>query len=152
MVSQYTSTSLKAELNEKGWRMTPQREIILKIFQELPEGEHLSADALHEILAETGSDISISTVYRTVKLMARMGILRELELGDQHKYYEINRPGPDHHHHLICVTCSKMIEFRSDLILKTSAKVALDEGFRLLDCQLVVHALCPDCQRSLLSR
>jgi Fur family transcriptional regulator, ferric uptake regulator len=150
MTTPYTTSSLKAELNDKGWRLTPQRETILKIFQELPEGEHLGAEALHEVLVGQGHDISISTVYRTVKLMARMGILRELELGEQHKYYEINQPAPHHHHHLICVNCAKTIEFRNDSILKTGAKAATTEGFQLLDCQLVVHAVCPACQRSLL--
>lgn len=150
MANSYTASSLKAELNEKGWRLTPQREIILKIFQDLPEGEHLSAEALHAVLHEAGHNISVSTVYRTVKLMARMGILRELELGESHKYYEINQPAPHHHHHLICVRCGKTIEFRNDSILKTGAKVADNEGFQLLDCQLVVHAVCPPCQQSLM--
>ena len=101
----YTAQSLKAELNERGWRMTPQRETILDAFQHLDEGKHLSAEDLHECLEQTGQGISLSTIYRTLKLMARMGILRELELAEGHKHYEINRPYPLHHHHLICVKC-----------------------------------------------
>jgi Fur family transcriptional regulator, ferric uptake regulator len=146
----YTATSLKAELNDKGWRLTPQRETILHIFQNLPEGKHLSAEELHDTLAEQGNPISLSTIYRTVKLMARMGILRELELAEGHKHYELNQPYPYHHHHLICVRCNKTIEFRSDTILKVGSKTAQKEGFHLLDCQLSIHAVCPQCQRSLL--
>ncbi|MEL7226535.1 MAG: transcriptional repressor, partial [Cyanobacteria bacterium J06576_12] len=59
MVS-YTSTALRAELNERGWRMTPQRETILKTFQNLPEGEHLSADDLHDVLKQDGNRIGLS--------------------------------------------------------------------------------------------
>ena len=66
-----TSNSLKAELNEKGWRMTPQRETILTAFQDLQQGKHLSVEDLHYLLSEAGNDISLSTIYRTVKLMAR---------------------------------------------------------------------------------
>lgn len=146
----YTSTSLKAELNERGWRLTPQRETILQVFQNLPEGKHLSAEDLYNVLQTDGEQISLSTIYRTLKLMARMGILRELELAEGHKHYELNQPYPHHHHHLICVRCNKTIEFKSDSILKVGTKTAQKEGYHLLDCQLTIHAVCPVCQRALL--
>ncbi|MBW4520733.1 MAG: transcriptional repressor [Scytolyngbya sp. HA4215-MV1] len=146
----YTAASLKAELNEKGWRLTPQRETILQVFQNLAEGKHLSAEDLYYMLQNEGEHISLSTIYRTLKLMARMGILRELELAEGHKHYELNQPYPYHHHHLICVRCNKMIEFKSEPILKIGSKTAQKEGYHLLDCQLTIHAVCPTCQRSLL--
>ena len=145
-----TATSLKAELNERGWRLTPQREKILSTFQQLPQGNHLSAEDLYHRLEGEGENISLSTIYRTLKLMARMGILRELELAEGHKHYEINEPSPYHHHHLICVRCNKTIEFKSESVLKVGAKTAQKEGYQLLDCQLTIHAVCPTCQRSLL--
>lgn len=147
---QYSAVSLKAELNERGWRLTPQRETILHVFQNLPEGQHLSAEDLYYLLQEQDQQISLSTIYRTLKLMARMGILRELELAEGHKHYELNQPYPHHHHHLICVRCNKTIEFKNDSILKTGMKAATREGYHLLDCQLTIHAVCPSCQRSLL--
>uniref|UniRef100_B8HRG8 Ferric uptake regulation protein n=1 Tax=Cyanothece sp. (strain PCC 7425 / ATCC 29141) TaxID=395961 RepID=B8HRG8_CYAP4 len=146
----YTATSLRAELNERGWRLTPQRETILNIFQNLPPANHLSAEDLYNCLQEQGHSISLSTIYRTVKLMARMGILRELELAEGHKHYELNQPYPYHHHHLICIKCNKTIEFKSDAVLKIGSKTAQKEGYHLLDCQLSIHAICPQCQRSLL--
>jgi Fur family transcriptional regulator, ferric uptake regulator len=149
-MSLYTTQSLKSELNERGWRMTPQRETILQVFQNLVQGHHLSAEDLYNLLREQHEDISLSTIYRTLKLMARMGILRELELAEGHKHYEINQPYPYHHHHLICVRCNKTIEFKSESILKVGARTAQKEGYHLLDCQLTIHAVCPTCQRSLL--
>jgi Fur family ferric uptake transcriptional regulator len=146
----YTASSLKAELNERGWRLTPQRETILQIFQNLPKGNHLSAEDLYNLLQSQGESISLSTIYRTLKLMARMGILRELELAEGHKHYEINQPSPHHHHHLICVRCNKTIEFKNDSILRTGTRTAKKEGYHLLDCQLIIHAICPTCQRALL--
>ena len=146
----YTATSLRAELNERGWRLTPQRETILHIFQELPQGEHLSAEDLYHRLVGQDEGISLSTIYRTLKLMARMGILRELELGEGHKHYELNQPYPHHHHHLICIRCNATIEFKNDSILKTGAKTAQKEGFQMLDCQMTIHAVCPKCQRALM--
>jgi Fur family ferric uptake transcriptional regulator len=149
MASPTTPDSLKAELNERGWRMTPQREKILQTFRDLPTGNHLSAEDLFHKLETEGEPISLSTIYRTLKLMARMGILRELELAEGHKHYEINQPSPHHHHHLICVRCNKTIEFKSDPVLKVGAKTAQKAGYHLLDCQLTIHAICPTCQRSI---
>lgn len=146
----YTTSALKAELNERGWRMTPQRETILETFQNLPKGQHLSAEDLRDVLQEEGEKVSLSTIYRNLKLMARMGILRELELAEGQKRYEINQPSPHHHHHLICVRCNKMIEFKNDSVLKVGARTAQKSGYHLLDCQLTIHAVCPSCQRSLL--
>lgn len=145
----YTPAALKAELNERGWRMTPQREVILKTFQNLPEGTHLSAEDLCDQLNQSGDAISLSTIYRNLKLMARMGILRELELAEGQKRYEINQPAPHHHHHLICVRCNKTIEFKNDSVLKVGAKTADKSGYHLLDCQLLIHGICPTCQRSI---
>jgi Fur family transcriptional regulator, ferric uptake regulator len=145
----YSPEVLKAELNSKGWRMTPQREVILSTFQNLPEGEHLSAEDLFFRLQDRGENISLSTIYRTVKLMARMGILRELELTEDHKHYEINQPRPNHHHHLVCDKTKRVIEFKNDQILTISQKVADKYGFKVLDCQLTIIGVSPEGQRSL---
>ncbi|MEN9245610.1 MAG: transcriptional repressor [Thermostichales cyanobacterium BF4_bins_65] len=146
----YSPEALKAELNARGWRMTPQREIILKTFQNLPEGEHLSAEDLCERLHQAGHPISLSTIYRTVKFMARMGILRELELTEGHKHYEINQPLPHHHHHLVCVKTNQVIEFKHSAILEISRKVAEKHGFKILDCQLTIIGISPEGQRSII--
>ncbi len=143
----YTADSLKAELNSRGWRMTPQRETILQVFQNLPKGNHLSAEDLHQVLERRGEGISLSTIYRSLKLMARMGILRELELAEGHKHYELNQPYPHHHHHLVCIQCNKTVEFNNDSILKMGLKQAEKSGLQLLDCQLTIHTICPEAIR-----
>jgi Fur family transcriptional regulator, ferric uptake regulator len=131
-IDAYSAEALKAELNAKGWRMTPQREVILQTFQ------------------DRGENISLSTIYRTVRLMARMGILRELELTEDHKHYEINSPRPHHHHHLVCVKTNRIVEFKNDQILNISQKVADKFGFKVLDCQLTIIGVSPEGQRSIL--
>lgn len=143
----YTAASLKSELNARGWRLTPQREIILHVFQNLPKGNHLSAEELHELLTQRGEEVSLSTIYRSVKLMARMGILRELELAEGHKHYELNQPYPYHHHHLVCLQCNKTLEFKSDDILKQGLKQVEKLKFQLIDCQLTIHTICPEAIR-----
>ena len=143
----YTAASLKSELNSRGWRLTPQRETILHVFQNLPRGDHLSAEELHDLLEQRGESISLSTIYRSVKLMARMGILRELELAEGHKHYELNQPFPNHHHHLVCIQCNRTMEFKNDSILKQGMKQVEKAGFQLIDCQLTIHTICPEALR-----
>lgn len=143
----YTASSLKAELNARGWRMTPQREKILHLFQNLTKGNHLSAEEIYNVLEKRGESISLSTIYRSVKLMARMGILRELELAEGHKHYELNQPYPHHHHHVVCIQCNNTIEFNDDTILKHSLKQCEKQGFQLIDCQLTVMTICPEALR-----
>ena len=124
----YNTNSLKAELNAKGWRLTPQRKVILQAFQNLPKGKHLSAEELCELLEKRGEGISLSTIYRTLKLMTRMGILRELELAEIHKHYEINRTAPNHHHHIVCTQCNRTIEFDDATVLKQAIKQVEKSG------------------------
>ncbi|HAA31433.1 MAG TPA: transcriptional repressor [Cyanobacteria bacterium UBA8553] len=146
-MANYTAASFKAELNEKGWRLTPQRETILQVFQNLPKGNHLSAEDLHALLQSRGEQISLSTIYRSLKLMARMGILRELELAEGHKHYELNQPFPNHHHHLVCIQCNRTMEFKNDSILKQGMKQVEKSGLQMIDCQLTIHTICPEAVR-----
>jgi Fur family transcriptional regulator, ferric uptake regulator len=149
MVIPYNSVALKVTLNQKGWRMTPQRQVILDLFCNLPKGEHLSAEEVHQRIQERGDKSSLSTVYRTLKLMAHLRILREMDLGEEHKNYELNETLQDSHHHLVCIRCTKTIEFKSETTRQIGAKLAKQEGYELLDCQLLIHGVCPTCRRSL---
>jgi Fur family ferric uptake transcriptional regulator len=143
----YTADSLKSELNAKGWRLTPQREIILQVFQNLTRGKHLSAEDVFDLLVKRGENISLSTIYRTLKLMTRMGILRELELAEVHKHYELNTDSPYHHHHMVCAQCNMTIEFESNSILKQALKQVEKSGLEIIDCQLTIYTICPEAVR-----
>ncbi|MGB3509154.1 MAG: transcriptional repressor [Microcoleaceae cyanobacterium] len=139
--------SLKSELNQRGWRLTPQRETILQMFQCLPQGKHLSAEEIYHLLVRQQEKISLSTVYRTLHLLTKVGILRELELAEGHKHYEINSQNRHKHHHIVCLQCHKTFEFNDDSILKISNKQAQKEAVEMLDCQLTIHAICIEALR-----
>ncbi|MFK8184981.1 MAG: Fur family transcriptional regulator [Phormidesmis sp.] len=137
--------ALKAELNTRGYRSTPQRKKVLSIFMELAQGEHLSAEDLHTLLEEEGERISLSTVYRTLHLMVYMGLLRELELAEGHKHYELNRPLRDHHH-IVCVHCNATLEFSENSVSQIGERTAKTAGYHVLDCQLTLYGICGECQ------
>lgn len=142
--SPHSIDALRASLHERGFRLTTQRQTILHIFQTLPEGDHLSAEDLHSRLQQQGERISLSTVYRTLHLMAQMGLLRELELAEGHKHYELNLLAPHQHHHIVCVQCNSTLEFKNEQILQVGVKQAQAHGYHMLDCQLTLHVICPE--------
>lgn len=144
-MASYPPADLRAELNARGYRLTPQRQKILDIFCALPQGRHLSAEELHQALTQGGETIGLSTVYRTIHLMVYMGILRELELAEGHKHYELNRPLREHHHHLVCVYCNQTIEFSEAQVDQVGEKQAHGAGYYILDCQLTLYGICPNC-------
>lgn len=137
---------VQEDLRRLGYRMTPQRETILQVFQELPDGTHLSAEELHEQLKRQVGGISLATTYRTLKLLASIGLLRELDFAEGHKHYELAAAQEAPHHHLVCVSCSLAVEFEQDTLYQLGLDVAGAYGFRLVDVQYKLHGLCPACQ------
>jgi Fur family ferric uptake transcriptional regulator len=138
--------AVQEDLRRRGYRVTPQRETILRVFQDLPEGTHLSAEELYTHLTERDSGISLATAYRTLKLLASIGLLRELDFAEGHKHYELNTPQEAPHHHLVCVSCSQAIEFEGEELYALGLKMAETHGFAMIDVQYKVHGVCPDCQ------
>ena len=137
-----TRAELSDILRKKGFRLTPQREKILDIFYELPAGEHLSAEDLQKALRTENSDISLATSYRTLKLLASLNVLRELDFAEDHKHYELARNPKSPHHHIICLDCGKTEEFESEEIIRLSEDLARERGFQIVDVQLKLFALC----------
>jgi Fur family transcriptional regulator, ferric uptake regulator len=138
--------TLSQELRLKGFRLTPQRETILDIFYNLPDGQHLSAEDLQRLLQQKGADISLATSYRTLKLLASVGVLRELDFAEDHKHYELSGNPDSPHHHLICVSCGYTEEFEAQTVAALAVSLTTAKGFSLTDVQLKVFGLCQDCQ------
>ncbi|MEB3197321.1 MAG: Fur family transcriptional regulator [Candidatus Sericytochromatia bacterium] len=138
--------TVQENLRRRGYRMTPQRETILQVFQTLPEGTHLSAEELHEQLKVLACGISLATTYRTVKLLASIGLLRELDFAEGHKHYELAADESPPHHHLICVDCNQAIEFEQAPLYELGQDVADSHRFKLIDVQYKVFGVCPTCQ------
>lgn len=140
------SERLKNFLHKEGFRLTRQRLKILETFQDIAEGYHLTAEEIYQRLSEQGEKISFSTIYRALHIFVRLGIVRELELIDNRKYYELNSPKLSQHHHLICIQCGAVTEFEEDSILEISQREAQDRGFSMINCQFMVYGLCANCQ------
>jgi Fur family ferric uptake transcriptional regulator len=133
--------ALKTKLNAQGYRLTPQRQLIFGIFQTLPTSSHASAESVHLLLLGRGEGMSLSTVYRNLRIMTKMGILREVELAQAQKHYELNTIST--HHHIVCVQCHQIIEFENNSIVQQGLRQVETMGLQLIDCKFTLHTICP---------
>ena len=141
---------LREKLSERGYKMTPQRKEILKIFVEHPDSRHMSAEDVYGILRENDSEIGLATVYRALDLLSELGILVQVDFGDGCARYELNTADPKihHHHHLICLKCRKVIEFEEDLLDELEETIAEESGFQIVNHEVKFFGYCKDCLAS----
>lgn len=123
--------------NARGMRMTGQRRIIARVISEAQD--HPDVVELHRRAMLIDANISLSTVYRTVKLFEDQGILERHQFGDGRARYE-SAP-KEHHDHLIDMSTGAVIEFQSDEIEALQAEIARKLGYRLVHHRLELYAL-----------
>ncbi|HSH62759.1 Fur family transcriptional regulator [Methyloceanibacter sp.] len=117
---------------EKGLRMTGQRRTIARVLSEAED--HPDVEEVYRRASAVDPRISLSTVYRTVRLFESEGILERHEFGDGRARYE--PAGHGHHDHLINVKTGEVIEFRNEQIERLQESVARELGFRLIGHRL----------------
>jgi len=122
---------------KKGVKLTDQRKIIAKVMSEA--NDHPDVDELYNRVSKIDTRISISTIYRTVKLFEESGILAKHEFkGGKARYEELNE---SHHDHLIDVKSGEIIEFVDEEIEKLQKKVADKYGYELVDHKLELYGV-----------
>jgi Fur family ferric uptake transcriptional regulator len=128
---------IEAFCASKGMRMTEQRRVIARVLA--TSEDHPDVEELYRRCAAVDEHISISTVYRTVKLFEDAGIIERHDFRDGRARYE---QIPDtHHDHLINLRTGQVIEFQSEEIERLQAEVARRLGFRLVDHRLELYAV-----------
>ena len=130
-------------IRASGLRRTGQRDFILETF--LSTEEHLTADDLHWLIQKKDPSIGHTTVYRTLKLLTEAGLAREVRFGDNKTYYE-HHYNHEHHDHMICTECGKVIEFFSPDIEALQDEMADKFGFSATHHSLRMWGLCSDCK------
>lgn len=131
-------------LRDHGLPVTAQRTAIADIM--LRSERHLSADDVATELARRESGIGLATVYRTIELLLRSGLLVERDFGEGFRRYEPARDVP-HHEHLLCTVCGKVREFRDERLERMTTLVAESHGYARQRHRLVIYGVCDDCQR-----
>jgi len=136
-VSALKMTDIEAQCAAKGMRMTDQRRIIARVLA--ASADHPDVEELYKRCVEIDDRISISTVYRTVKLLDDAGIIERHDFREGRARYEQMRES--HHDHLIDLRTGKVIEFQSEDIERLQAEIARKLGYRLVDHRLELYAL-----------
>lgn len=129
--------SLEDQCIAKGLRMTGQRRVIAKVLEEATD--HPDVEELYNRASQIDNNISIATVYRTVKLLEETGVIERHEFRDGRARYEI--VPEDHHDHLIDLKSGHVIEFASAEIEALQEKIAREHGYRLVDHRLELYGV-----------
>jgi len=124
-------------LSEAGKRITPERRLLLRVIDRNP---HLDAMEIYEIARKERPRIGLSTVYRTLRTLRELGLVRSSELGQSHRHFEV---GQADHIHLICSRCGRVVEVAAPKELK---KLAASKGFLIKRSHVDLVGLCSDCR------
>lgn len=132
-------------------RWTASREEIFDIL--VKTEQHLSAKDIHQLLQPLNPEVGLTTVYRTLELLDKAGLVRKVNSGDGHVRFEYCRGvRSDHHHHLICTACGKILNYRDfeqeelDLVRRTEEVLARKHGYLIRDHNIEFLGLCEECR------
>jgi len=128
-------------LNVTGMRLTKQRALILEIIR---RGQgHLDADEVYRRARVKQPRLSLSTVYRTLQLLKKLGLVEEVHFDEAHHHYEVKPPSE--HHHLVCLGCGKVIEFHYPLTRYVKRKVPEAQDFEITGTEVRMTGYCSKC-------
>ncbi|MFT5432418.1 MAG: Fur family ferric uptake transcriptional regulator [Myxococcota bacterium] len=135
--------ALQRHINKSGLRMTRQRQVIAEVLFSV-EG-HVNIDELYRAVQRRDPNVGYATIYRTLKLLTEAGIAASAQFGDGPMRFEaaLHR---DHHDHLICTSCGRIIEFENEEIERLQETVVAEHGFTMTDHKMEIYGLCPTCQ------
>ena len=131
-------------LADKGLRRTEPRDHVVAAF--LQTERHLSTQELFDIVRKKHKDIGYATVARTLKLLTKCELCREVNFGDGLTKYEHNYDH-EHHDHLVCTVCGKFVEIYSKRLEKIQDDMVAKHGYLQLSHRLQILGTCPKCQK-----
>ena len=133
--------ALTRYLEDHHLKHTKQREAILEAFLETTG--HVTGEDLYQRIRGKHPNIGFTTVYRTMKLLCEAGLANERHFDGGVTRYEIQH---EHHDHLVCTKCGKIIEFECSMIESAQDEIAQRYGFRLLRHRHELYGHCPECR------
>lgn len=136
---------LKEKMKGRGLKLTGPRRRILEFLAENDCG-HPSAQEIHAAVNRILPGTGIATIYRTMDLLLKLGLVRALVLNDNRLRYEIDRE-ENHHHHLICTGCRRVEEFTSCTFDHLIGDIENTTRFVVKRHDLEAYGLCPECAR-----
>jgi Fur family ferric uptake transcriptional regulator len=136
-------TRLGAWIEERGLKHSRQRDLIVETFFGM--GGHVPVEGLVERVRSRDPHVSVATVYRTMKLLAESGLAVARRFDDGQTRYKAAGHG-DHHDHLICTSCGRIVEFENERIEELQLRVARSHGFEVQSHKLELYGRCDGCR------
>ena len=137
----HDAVGITKRLREKGYRLTPQRLMILSAIEN--SDEHISAEEIYAQVAAKYPHVNISTVYRTLELLKKLGMVYEINLGEGRIRYHAEESG--HHHHLVCQECGMVIDIDEAMLSSLRDILIRDYGFQAELRHVGVFGVCKNC-------
>ena len=131
------------QLKQAGLKITIPRVKVLQIL-ESSHKRHLSAEDVYTSLSEAGEEVALATVYRVLTQFEAAGIVTRHNFEGDHSVFELD--SGEHHDHLVCIKCGKVVEFVDETIERHQEKIAAKANFKMTDHSLNIYGLCPKCQ------
>ena len=131
------------KLSELGYRMTPQRAMIVSAIEN--SDNHISAEEIYAQVIAKYSHVNISTVYRTLEMLKRLGLVTETDLGEGRVRY--HPAGKGHHHHLVCVECGAIIDLDESVLSPVKDVLRKKYGFIADLRHLAIFGRCTKCSK-----
>jgi len=133
-------------LRDRGLPVTQQREAIAEVV--FGAGGHLSVDDIESRLREQGERIGKATIYRTLEMLVKSGLVEEHDFGEGFKRYEHLFGQEPVREHLVCTECGKVTEIHSSELVRVQEDEARRHGFLPSRYRLQIYGLCASCQAS----
>ena len=135
--------AFRGYLREHGLPVTAPRLAVAEVV--LAADRHLSVEEIGRALAERGAGVGTATVYRTLELLVRSGLVVERDFGEGFRRYEPARGTPQHEH-LLCTSCGAVEEFRDERLERMTTLIAEGHRFARQRHRLVIYGVCARCQ------
>ena len=139
----FTAKKIAGLLRQRGHKLTPQRRAVLAAIA--GSRDHLTPAEIHEKVQRKHPNIGLVTIYRTIDLLAEMGLICEVHSGGNCHSYLLRRPA-EHHHHLICSGCGTVLDFIDCDISELEYKISKETGFDIKGHLLEFSGHCQECQ------
>src|SRR5690554_7599888 len=135
--------SIDAQLKKAGLKVTSPRIKILETLKK-PEHQHVSAEEVYRILIEQEDEVGLATVYRVLNQFEDAGIVTRHHFEGGRSVFELS--AKDHHDHLVCLTCGRVIEFEDDVIEQRQLSVAAEHNIELTNHSLYLYGECKNAE------
>ena len=134
--------NILSKLSEQGYRLTPQRMLVLAAIEN--SNHHISAEEIYAQVIDKYPHVNISTVYRTLELLNRLGLVTETDLGGGRVRYHPADKG--HHHHLVCQECGRVIDLNESVLSSLKDVLFREYKFSADLRHLAIFGHCADCR------